>query len=89
MGSRFAYLDIDLAQYGERVSQMRDIIAALSLPVLVDADNGYGDVKNVHSGDAGLPGDGSFGHLPRGPGFPRSAAATWSGRVWCPRGARR
>ena len=26
---------------------IRDIIAASSLPVLVDADNGYGDVKNV------------------------------------------
>jgi 2-methylisocitrate lyase-like PEP mutase family enzyme len=26
---------------------MRDIIAAFSLPVLVDADDGYGDVKNV------------------------------------------
>ena len=26
---------------------MRDIIAACSLPVLMDADDAYGDVKNV------------------------------------------
>ena len=47
VGSRFAYPDIDLAQFGENSSVMRDIIAASTLPVLVDADNGYGDVKNV------------------------------------------
>ncbi len=47
VGSRFAYPDLDLAQYGENSAVMRDIIAASSLPVLVDADNGYGDVKNV------------------------------------------
>ena len=47
VGSRFAYPDIDLAQYGENSAVMRDIIAASSLPVLVDADDGYGDVKNV------------------------------------------
>ena len=47
VGSRFAYPDIDLAQFGENSSVMRDIIAASTLPVLVEADNGYGDVKNV------------------------------------------
>jgi len=47
VGARFAYPDIDLAQYGENSAVMRDIIAASGLPVLVDADNGYGDVKNV------------------------------------------
>jgi len=47
VGARFAYPDIDLAQYGENSAVMRDIIAASSLPVLVDADDGYGDVKNV------------------------------------------
>jgi len=47
VGSRFAYPDIDLAQYGENSAIMRDIIAASNLPVLVDADDGYGDVKNV------------------------------------------
>src|SRR5256885_9979664 len=47
VGSRFAYPDIDLAHYGENSAVTRDIIAASSLPVLVDADDGYGDVKNV------------------------------------------
>ena len=47
VGSRFAYPDIDLAQYGENSAVMRDVIAASNLPVLVDADDGYGDVKNV------------------------------------------
>ena len=46
-GSRFAYPDIDLAQFGENSAAMRDIIAASNLPVLVDADDGYGDAKNV------------------------------------------
>jgi len=47
VGSHFAYPDIDLAQYGENSAVMRDVIAASNLPVLVDADDGYGDVKNV------------------------------------------
>jgi 2-methylisocitrate lyase-like PEP mutase family enzyme len=47
VGSRFAYPDLDLAQFGENSAVMRDIIAASTLPVLVDADDGYGDVKNV------------------------------------------
>jgi 2-methylisocitrate lyase-like PEP mutase family enzyme len=47
VGSRFAYPDIDLAQFGENSAVMRDTIAASSLPVLVDADDAYGDVKNV------------------------------------------
>ena len=47
VGSRFGYPDIDLAQYGENSAVMRDTIAASSLPVLVDADDGYGDAKNV------------------------------------------
>jgi 2-methylisocitrate lyase-like PEP mutase family enzyme len=47
VGSRFAYPDIDLAQFGENCAVMRDTIAASSLPVLVDADDAYGDAKNV------------------------------------------
>jgi len=47
VGSRFAYPDIDLAQFGENSAVMRDTIAASSLPVLVDADDAYGDAKNV------------------------------------------
>ena len=47
VGSRFAYPDIDIAQFGENSAVMRDTIAASSLPVLVDADDAYGDAKNV------------------------------------------
>ena len=47
VGSRYAYPDVDLCQYGENSAVMRDTIAASTLPVLVDADDGYGDVKNV------------------------------------------
>jgi 2-methylisocitrate lyase-like PEP mutase family enzyme len=47
VGAPFAHPDIDLAHYGEHSAIIRDIIAACDLPVLVDADDGYGDVKNV------------------------------------------
>ena len=39
--------DIGLAAYGEISAGIRDIMAATGLPVLVDGDTGYGDVKNV------------------------------------------
>ena len=39
--------DIGLAAYGEISAGIRDIMAATRLPVLVDGDTGYGDVKNV------------------------------------------
>jgi len=39
--------DIDLEHYGERSDVARKIIAASPLPVMVDGDDGYGDVKNV------------------------------------------
>jgi 2-methylisocitrate lyase-like PEP mutase family enzyme len=47
VGSRYAIPDIGLAAYGEISSGVRDIMAATRLPVLVDGDTGYGDVKNV------------------------------------------
>jgi 2,3-dimethylmalate lyase len=47
VGSRHALPDIGLVGLGEMSAGMRDIIAASRLPVLVDADDGYGDVKNV------------------------------------------
>lgn len=48
-GARYGLPDIGLAQLGEFAAAFRDIINACNLPVLVDADNGYGDVKNcVH-----------------------------------------
>jgi len=46
-GARHAYPDLDLTHFGEEREGIRDVIAASDLPVLVDADDGYGDVKNV------------------------------------------
>lgn len=46
-GARHAYPDLDLTHFGEERAGVREIIAATALPVLVDADDGYGDVKNV------------------------------------------
>lgn len=46
-GVRYGVPDIGLLALGEIASGMRDILAVSDLPVLVDLDNGYGDVKNV------------------------------------------
>ena len=46
-GARHGVPDIDLVRFAEQVAGARDILAASRLPVLVDADDGYGDVKNV------------------------------------------
>ncbi|OGA09158.1 MAG: hypothetical protein A3H33_07625 [Betaproteobacteria bacterium RIFCSPLOWO2_02_FULL_65_20] len=47
VGARYGVPDIGLKGLGEISSGIRDIMAASSLPVFVDADDGYGDVKNV------------------------------------------
>lgn len=47
VGARYGVPDIGLCGLGEISAGVRDIMAATSLPVLVDADDGYGDVKNV------------------------------------------
>src|SRR5256714_4072071 len=47
VGARHALPDIGLVRFGEMSAGIRDIMAASSLPVLVDCDDGYGDVKNV------------------------------------------
>ena len=47
VGTRYGLPDLGLASLGDMATGMRDIIDSCSLPVLVDADNGYGDVKNV------------------------------------------
>ncbi|MGX7877439.1 isocitrate lyase/PEP mutase family protein [Mesorhizobium sp. ORM6] len=39
--------DIDLEHFGEKHAKAREIVEASGLPVLVDGDDGYGDVKNV------------------------------------------
>jgi 2-methylisocitrate lyase-like PEP mutase family enzyme len=47
VGSRYGIPDIGLAAFGEISAGIRDIMAATRLPVMVDGDTGYGDVKNV------------------------------------------
>ncbi len=46
-GARYAFPDIDLIHFYEENEAIRQILAASSLPVLVDAGDGFGDVKNV------------------------------------------
>jgi 2,3-dimethylmalate lyase len=47
VGARHALPDIGLVGLAEMSAGVHDIVAASSLPVLVDGDDGYGDVKNV------------------------------------------
>jgi 2-methylisocitrate lyase-like PEP mutase family enzyme len=46
-GARHAVPDIDLVRFAEQAAGARDIVAASQLPVLIDADDGYGDAKNI------------------------------------------
>src|SRR2546421_3783779 len=46
-GSRHGVPDIDLTHFAERHAAVNDIMEATSLPIMVDGDDGYGDVKNV------------------------------------------
>jgi 2-methylisocitrate lyase-like PEP mutase family enzyme len=46
-GARHGLPDVDLTHYAERHAAVKDIMSATKLPILVDADDGYGDVKNV------------------------------------------
>jgi 2-methylisocitrate lyase-like PEP mutase family enzyme len=49
-GARYGVPDIGLAGFTDIASAVRDLIAATEVPVLVDIDDGYGDVKNaVHT----------------------------------------
>jgi len=47
VGARYGVPDIGLKSLGDISPAVRDIVAVCDLPVLVDADDGYGDVKNV------------------------------------------
>src|SRR5262249_25262844 len=47
VGARYGVPDIGLKSFGEISAAVRDIMSACDLPVFVDADDGYGDVKNV------------------------------------------
>lgn len=47
VGARYALPDLGLVGLGEMSAGIRDIMSGSRLPVLIDGDNGYGDVKNV------------------------------------------
>ena len=47
VGARYGLPDIGLVGLAEMANGVRDIVTASALPVLVDADDGYGDAKNV------------------------------------------
>ena len=47
LAARYALPDLGLAGFGEMLAGLRDIVEATELPCLVDADDGYGDVKSV------------------------------------------
>jgi len=46
-GTRYGFPDIDLIHFYEENEAVRQIVAASTLPVLVDAGDGFGDVKSV------------------------------------------
>lgn len=47
LASRYALPDLGIAGLGEMAEAMRTVIEAVEIPALVDADDGYGDVKSV------------------------------------------
>ena len=47
LAARYGLPDIGLAALEEMAAGARDIIAATDLPVIIDGDDGYGDIKNV------------------------------------------
>jgi 2-methylisocitrate lyase-like PEP mutase family enzyme len=47
VGARYGLPDIGLVGLAEMANGVRDIVTASTLPVLVDADDGYGDAKCV------------------------------------------
>ena len=46
-GSLYAVPDMEIEHYADASAAVRRIIQASPLPVLIDADDGYGDAKNV------------------------------------------
>ena len=47
VGTRHGIPDIGLVGLKEMADGVRDILAATTLPLMIDGDDGYGDVKNV------------------------------------------
>lgn len=47
VGARYGVPDYGLRAFGDIAAAVRDIVGSVGIPALVDADDGYGDVKNV------------------------------------------
>lgn len=47
VGTRYGVPDVGLRAYADIAAAVRDIAGACDLPIFVDCDDGYGDVKNV------------------------------------------
>ncbi|GLH76659.1 carboxyvinyl-carboxyphosphonate phosphorylmutase [Bradyrhizobium sp. SSBR45G] len=47
VGARYGVPDFGLRAFGDIAAAVRDTLNAIDIPALVDADDGYGDVKNV------------------------------------------
>jgi 2-methylisocitrate lyase-like PEP mutase family enzyme len=47
LAARYGLPDIGLAALGEMAAGIQDILAATDLPVMVDGDDGYGDLRSV------------------------------------------
>src|SRR5437660_2146 len=47
-GTRHGVPDIDLTHFAERYAAVKDTMGATALPIMVDADDGYGNAKNVN-----------------------------------------
>jgi 2-methylisocitrate lyase-like PEP mutase family enzyme len=47
LAARYGLPDLGLAGFAEMLESARDIVTAIEIPCIVDADDGYGDVKSV------------------------------------------
>ncbi|HEY4214032.1 MAG TPA: isocitrate lyase/PEP mutase family protein [Steroidobacteraceae bacterium] len=47
LAARYGLPDLGIAALGEMTSAIQDVVGAVGLPCLADADDGYGDIKSV------------------------------------------
>ena len=47
LAARYGLPDLGIAALGEMTCAIRDVVGAVDLPCLADADDGYGDIKSV------------------------------------------
>lgn len=78
---RLALPDTGLISYGEMVDQGRLITSAVSIPVIGDADNGYGNAMNVKRTVRGFIQSGFAGILLEDQAFPKACGHTEGRKV--------